>query len=168
MVDYQDSSHLNQWLFVSTDQMQECRSQANHDARVWLVGQDSQSIERDTGTSTDTETTPKSSSASAPTALFFACGYNEQKQKSKSEQGDPMTVDYAAQGPTKNGKGHEFLTPAEESTLISFYASKLATLIGPKASVPRLRRESKVTATAALLYRRFFLSNSVMIFGELS
>lgn len=60
--------------------------------------------------------------------------------------------------------GDDFLTPAEEATLVSFYASKLPNLIGPAAQVSRLRRESKVTATAALLLRRFFLSNSVMMF----
>ena len=36
-------------------------------------------------------------------------------------------------------------------------------LIGPKADLPKCRRDIKVTATAALLFRRFYLSNSVMI-----
>ena len=67
-------------------------------------------------------------------------------------------------GPQQAANGHPFLTLQEEATLINFYASKLPSLIGPLAQVPRLRRESKVTATAAILYRRFFLSNSVMLF----
>ncbi|KAL7570917.1 hypothetical protein ACA910_002550 [Epithemia clementina (nom. ined.)] len=174
MVDYQDSSQLNQWLFASNEQMEECRARANHDARVWLVEQDKQagvqpsdSSENTTninnnvsGTGADSSTPASKPSTAPPMALFFACGYKKNKEKDPSG----TTIDYTSQGPSKNIKGHEFLTPTEESTLISFYASKLATLIGPKASIPRLLRESKITATAALLYRRFFLSNSVMIF----
>ena len=163
MVDYQDSSHLNQWLFESTEQMEECRARANHDARVWLIEQEKASSQ-----STDPDNTGDASSkttTTTPMALFYACGYNQNKKKAKSENSsEPLQIDYISQGPWKNAKGHEFLAPAEESTLISFYASKLASLIGPKASISRLRRESKVTATAALLYRRFYLSNSVMVF----
>ena len=47
---------------------------------------------------------------------------------------------------------------------MDFYAAKLPSLIGPLAQLPRLRREVKVSATAALLFRRFYLSNSVMLF----
>jgi cyclin H len=61
------------------------------------------------------------------------------------------------------GNNHPYLTPEEEALLVSFYASKLPSLVGPSALVGRLRRESKITATAAMLYRRFFLSNSVMV-----
>ncbi|GAX23989.1 cyclin H [Fistulifera solaris] len=58
---------------------------------------------------------------------------------------------------------HEyFLTADEETTLVNFYAHKLPNLIGPHAL--RIRRESKITATAALFLRRFFLSNSVMLY----
>jgi len=41
--------------------------------------------------------------------------------------------------PQQTAKGHAFLTLQEEATLVSFYASKLPTLIGPNATVPRLR-----------------------------
>jgi cyclin H len=47
--------------------------------------------------------------------------------------------------------------------LVSFYGSKLPSLIGPMAQIPPLRRESKVPATAGMLLRRFYLSNSVMV-----
>jgi cyclin H len=59
--------------------------------------------------------------------------------------------------------GHPFLTAQEEGLLVAFYASKLPSLIGPMAQVPRLRRDVKVAATASLLFRRFYLSNSVML-----
>lgn len=72
---------------------------------------------------------------------------------------------YAAEedGPTHTADSKEFLLPEEENLLVSFYASKLPSLIGPQAQLPRLRREPKVPATAATLLRRFYLSNSVMI-----
>ncbi|KAL3784213.1 hypothetical protein ACHAW5_005265 [Stephanodiscus triporus] len=36
-------------------------------------------------------------------------------------------------------------------------------LIGPSAALPRCRRDAKVASTACLLFRRFYLSNSVMM-----
>ena len=66
-------------------------------------------------------------------------------------------------GPTHTEDSKEFLLPEEENLLVSFYASKLPSLIGPMAQLPRLRREPKVPATAATLLRRFYLSNSVMM-----
>lgn len=66
-------------------------------------------------------------------------------------------------GPTHSEDSKEFLVPEEENLLVSFYASKLPSLIGPTAQLPRLRREPKVPATAATLLRRFYLSNSVMM-----
>ena len=68
------------------------------------------------------------------------------------------------EGPAENPSGNDFLSPEEEGRLVDFYAAKLPSLIGPLAQVPRLRREIKVSATAALLYRRFYLSNSVMLY----
>ena len=67
-------------------------------------------------------------------------------------------------GPAENRTGDPFLTPIEEGRLVDFYAAKLPSLIGPLAQLPKLRREVKVSATAALLFRRFYLSNSVMLF----
>ena len=69
-------------------------------------------------------------------------------------------------GPTHTSKflgNHPLLTPADEATLITFYCSKIPLLIGPHAALPRCRRDAKVAATACLLFRRFYLSNSVMM-----
>ncbi|EJK54377.1 hypothetical protein THAOC_26002 [Thalassiosira oceanica] len=41
-------------------------------------------------------------------------------------------------------------------------------LIGPHATLPRCKRDAKVSATACLLFRRFYLSNSVMMFDPKS
>ena len=61
------------------------------------------------------------------------------------------------------GGGDPLLTPADESTLVSFYCSKIPLLIGPRASLPRCRRDVKVASTACTFFRRFYLSNSVMV-----
>ena len=94
-------------------------------------------------------------------ASYFARGWTKRFQEGKEETAEHYHA-LATQGPWENRKGKPFLTAQEEATLVAFYAPKLATLIGPKAAVSRLKRNSKVTATAALLYRRFFLSNSVL------
>lgn len=94
----------------------------------------------------------ESPSSSSTTPVHFACGY-------------PLSSsDATIEAPWNNKKENPFLNAEEETTLVSFYVSKIPALIGPKATVSRLRRESKVTATASLLLRRFFLSNSVMMF----
>lgn len=67
------------------------------------------------------------------------------------------------EAPKHSRDSKEFLVPEEENLLVSFYASKLPSLIGPMAQLPRLRREPKVPATAVTLLRRFYLSNSVML-----
>jgi cyclin H len=86
-----------------------------------------------------------------PPVFDFARGFNANE-------------DGMEEGPAENPSGHAFLSPEEEGRLVDFYAAKLPSLIGPLAQVPRLRREIKVSATAALLYRRFYLSNSVMLY----
>lgn len=140
MVDYEDSSQLNLWMF-KPDQLEKCRERANREARVFLTTP----LSVDTAADSDTKPTPP--------VYSFAAGYAKQ----------PQDMETDVNIPSENAKGHAFVTPQEESLLIAFYASKLPSLIGPLAQVPRLRRDAKVTATAALLFRRFFLSNSVML-----
>lgn len=89
---------------------------------------------------------------SPPPVECFACDFDPSKYPEDQEEG-PLELN-----------GSPFLNTEEEALLVSFYASKLPTLIGPQAQISRLRRESKVPATAAMLLRRFFLSNSVMMF----
>jgi cyclin H len=69
--------------------------------------------------------------------------------KSKSQQPPPQ---------------YRYVTPQQEMILIDFYGSKISSIIGPNAEIKRLRRESKVVATAAMIYRRFYLSNSVLLY----
>ena len=139
MVDYENSSQLNQWLFPSRHELSLCRAQANRNAREFIVKRMQQSD--------DTEST------TIVTPQHFAAAWNILA----------TTIDSAtAEEPPQTTTPDAFLTPDEETILIDFYAHKLPSLIGPQAL--RLRRDPKVTATAALLYRRFFLSNSVLLF----
>ena len=143
MVNYEESSQLKLWLF-KPEHLEKCRERANREARVLLAA---------TPYSEDT-----SDGESKPTLPVhsFAAGYASRPEEMVTGDDD--------NGPTQNAKGHAFVTPQEESLLVAFYASKLPSLIGPLAQVPRLRRDVKVVATAALLFRRFFLSNSVMLY----
>jgi cyclin H len=166
MADYGDSSQLNRWLFKSADELTACRAVANRKARDFLISSAGQPPKDETAstallTSTSTSTSAAAAAAAPLPVEWTASGYHQRvvdgKKSLTNDNDDP------SMGPWENDKGHAFLTPAEEAVLVTFYVTKLPSLIGPKAQVTRLRRESKVTATAALLLKRFYLSNSVML-----
>jgi cyclin H len=151
MVEYADSSQLNLWNFDSVEELDTCRSYANFRARTFL-------FERESSGNTTVASEESVSVVGSLPVSHFACdktGRTEMIQRGQN---------YAEQGPMASPTEKPYLTPSEEAVLVSFYVSKLPALIGPVAQVRRLRRESKVLATAASLYRRFFLSNSVMLF----
>eukprot|EP00980_Cylindrotheca_fusiformis_P008794 scaffold1869_cov122-Cylindrotheca_fusiformis.AAC.56 len=135
MCEPKESSQLQAWIF-KPDTLDACRARANRIARKRLVERQSNDSE---------------AAKNHPTVECFARHFT--KEKYMDEEEGPLEID-----------GNPFLDPSEEALLVSFYASKLPTLIGPMAQIPRLRRESKVPATAVMLLRRFFLSNSVMMF----
>jgi cyclin H len=137
MCDYGASTQLNNWLFRPQD-LEACRKRANLEARKYL-----------------TETTTNGDKSVIP-FYKFASGFSRRVQDGK-ENG--MDVDPPALTP----HGHPYLEPEEEALLVTFYAAKIPSLLGPFAQNAYLRREVKVTATAAALFRRFFLGNSVML-----
>lgn len=139
MCDYEASSQLKSWLYTP-DHLEKCRERANREARVFLAQPHDE-------TAQGGDTKPQ------PPVYSFAAGFAHRKEAMDSEDG----------GPAKSADGHPFLSPQEEGLLVAFYASKLPSLIGPMAQVPRLRRDVKVAATSSLLFRRFYLSNSIMI-----
>lgn len=134
MTDYPLSSQLNSWLYTP-ELLTQCRKRANAQARIHLSKED--------------KTLP------AP-VHSFACRFAKNVQEGR-ENTEPLEV------PSESKHGHPYLEPEEESILLAFYVAKLPSLIGPLAQNPYLRRDAKITATAALFLRRFFLSNSVMI-----
>lgn len=162
MCDPRDSSQLTTWLF-SPEDLDLCRSRANRVARKYLFELNNSlsaadtagtnSRDADSGGNNKTASAPSSSGASSPRVEYFAREFAKMKESFSKEDDGPWQTD----------DGDGYLTPEEEAVLVSFYASKLPSLIGPQAQVPRLRRESKVPATAAMLLLRFYLSNSVMV-----
>ena len=96
----------------------------------------------------------------------YVCHPSERSNVTK----DP-SIHYDEMGPwtspsssSSSSKMSRYITPQQEMILIDFYGSKISSMIGPNAEIKRLRRESKVVATAAMIYRRFYLSNSVMLY----
>lgn len=154
MCEPKESSQLTAWLFTP-DLLESCRSRANRVARKTLTAIATTATEapvegtEDSGNSSTSSKTPSSN----PPVETFARHFVEKIADYDGEE----------EAPLETKEKHPFLTPEEEAVLVSFYASKLPSLIGPMAQVPRLRRESKIPATAAMLLKRFYLSNSVMV-----
>lgn len=155
MVEYVDSSQFYLWHFASVEELDACRCFANFQARQFLYG-------RESGENAAAATAAEDSSST--TAVVGSLPVSHFACDSAKRAALLVAGSYAAQGPLTLPSGDLFLTAAEEAVLVSFYVSKLPALIGPGAEIRRLRRESKVLATAAALYRRFYLSNSVMLF----
>lgn len=151
MCEPKESSQLTAWMF-SPELLDSCRARANRVARKTLSKWNERSASS-TITPSASEEVSSSSKSSNPPVEKFAREYVEKHDKLDSEE----------EGPWETADGNPFLNRDEEELLVNFYASKLPSLIGPMAQVPRLRRESKIPATAAMLLRRFYLSNSVMV-----
>ena len=52
----------------------------------------------------------------------------------------------------------------DQEPLVHFHAHQIQKLIGPNAIFPLLKRRSSVLSTAIMLFRKFYLSNSVIDF----
>mmetsp|Transcript_15767 Transcript_15767/g.19225 ORF Transcript_15767/g.19225 Transcript_15767/m.19225 type:complete len:395 (+) Transcript_15767:84-1268(+) len=164
-MDYTSSSHISSWIFTSK-QLSELRTRANNEARRYLQKeqvkkrhqQQLEQQQQDDDVRVANEAggaTSSTSGSSTPLPVSFAKGYAHRTR----DHDMPMMTE--ASEPKEE---LPFLSPPEETTLLNFYATKLFSLIGPKAQHPPLRRDIKVASTAALLLRRFYLSNSVMVY----
>ena len=56
------------------------------------------------------------------------------------------------------------LSSDDQDTLVHFHAHQILRLIGPNAIFPGLRRSASSLSTAIMIFRRFYLSNSVIDF----
>ena len=52
----------------------------------------------------------------------------------------------------------------DQDILVHFHSHQIQRLVGPNALFPELRRSASVLSTAIMLFRRFYLSNSVVDF----
>lgn len=137
MTDYVSSSQSNAWIFTK-EELLSCHRRANYQATEFLIQQ-------------------KKDPQDAPTLRPFNFAVTLRKgDNTTAVDGSSMQID----DPDET----IFLTHNEEAELVRFYAGKIPFVVGPQAQISRLRFPEKVSATAGLLFRRFYLSNSVMMF----
>lgn len=93
------------------------------------------------------------STSSSPRVRKTASGYHNNNDNSNNK---------GKQNGEKKITVH--LSPEDQELLVHFHAHQIQRLIGPNAVFPALRRGSSVLSTAIMLFRRFYLSNSVIDF----
>ncbi len=159
-MDYRSSSHISSWKFTTT-QLTELRTRCNNRTRRLLIQELAKKKEQkkqQQESNSDILSAASQASPSAQLPVCFAKGYGN------IQNNDIMEIDGDDAECIAGTEELPFLTCQEETELVSFYATKLFSLIGPNAMSLPLRRDIKVASTAALLLRRFYLSNSVMIY----
>jgi cyclin H len=137
-MDYDKISHVSSWLFTA-DEIRGLRAKANREARIFIR---TQALTSASDTSSTSTSTPKPNSFAKFHDISTSIDSNNISMNSEDDM----------------------ITPEEETELINFYCSKLLNLIGPSATIHRLKRDIKVASTASLLLKRFYLSNSVICF----
>ena len=175
---YEESSQAIKWQLSSQAELNSLRERANRRARDVLSREESDSAaaggeDTEMADANESQTAESSKSSAAATnisleAFGFAESRGDRTKTASANQDDNhlMTEDDPNYGPTKTSSArgsNALLSPSDETALISFYCSKIPLLIGPHAMLPRCKRDAKVSATASLLFRRFYLSNSVMM-----
>jgi len=157
-MEYESTSHISSWSF-SASEIKAIRRAANNRARRLIIEanekiktKEEENEEHESNCDPSIpQSSPQAQLLSTQIPVSFAKGYQIKNGKDIME--DIIETDDLP-----------FLSPEEEVALVHFYATKLFSLIGPNAQHPSLRRDVKVPSTAALLLRRFYLSNSVMIY----
>ncbi|KAL7473388.1 hypothetical protein ACHAXS_013840 [Conticribra weissflogii] len=189
---YEESSQARKWQLSSQYELNSLRERANRRARDVLSGESSSTRGGDPETennrhgSSDPDggdvtpplpNNPQNPDGSIPCQVHgFASSRGERPKLLPPTTSDDATETsletlstpslnphYGPQLSSPARGSHPLLTPSEESLLLTFYCSKIPLLIGPHAALPRCRRDAKVAASASLLFRRFYLSNSVMM-----
>ena len=96
-----------------------------------------------------------------------------QKCREEAVRGAPkvrkFAAGYANRKPGKESEGSATTTPPpisqfEHERLVAFHAKELQTLVGPSAMFPALRMGSSTLSSAIMIFKRFYLSNSVIDF----
>jgi cyclin H len=154
-MDYKSLNNISSWNFTST-QLEEIRKRGNCRARNLLL-KDFEKKKEQKGREVHNDSSTASQSSAVQLPVSFAKGYG-----CKTKEIDAILHEKYAE--IKESEDLPFLSATEETTLVQFYATKMFDLIGPNALHPPLRRDIKVPSTAALLLRRFYLSNSVMFY----
>ncbi|KAG7363157.1 cyclin-like protein [Nitzschia inconspicua] len=135
-LDFDNSTQAKYWMF-DEQSLQECQEEA-----CKSVG--------------------SSKKNGTPLVRKAASGYHNKnscstKGKQNNGVGTATTSKFSTPVPTS-------LRPQDQEMLVHFHAHQIQRLIGPNATFPALRRSSSVLSTAIMLFRRFYLSNSVIDF----
>ncbi len=88
-----------------------------------------------------------------------ACGFQQRKHNADLDTAlSPLHLSVAAPDACVT------MATVDQDILIHFHSHQIQRLIGPNAIFPELRRSASVLSTAIMLFRRFYLSNSVIDF----
>ena len=126
-------------------------------ARAWMFERDSLSACKQCAVATTEETAGESSSVvrrhhkvSKSGAQKFASGFH---------------ASFRALNPSDSSiqSTQSDLSVGEHDLLVQFHAHQIQTLIGPTAIIRELRTSETVLSTAAIFFRRFYLSNSILL-----
>lgn len=134
-LDFDKSTQAKYWMF-DEESLRECREEASKS-----VGGD--------GSNTNKNGTPR--------VRKTASGYHHIRTTKGPQNGKGISVQTLPPPASP-------LTPEDQELLVHFHAHQIQRLIGPNAIFPALRRSSSVLSTAIMLFRRFYLSNSVIDF----
>eukprot|EP00978_Attheya_sp_CCMP212_P014965 scaffold38423_cov51-Attheya_sp.AAC.6 len=154
---FDTSTHARSWLF-SEESLKKCRETA-------ASGRSAQQL-------------PVGGSFNRVRVRNFASGYHSRFRDGVS---GPLSASVPYQDMSVDTPSHETSrarsnevdqpinqTPAlsvqDEERIVRFHAHLISFLVGPKALFVELKRDSMFVATAILLFRRFYLSNSVIDF----
>eukprot|EP00584_Thalassiosira_punctigera_P005008 CAMPEP_0172533396 /NCGR_PEP_ID=MMETSP1067-20121228/6122_1 /TAXON_ID=265564 ORGANISM="Thalassiosira punctigera, Strain Tpunct2005C2" /NCGR_SAMPLE_ID=MMETSP1067 /ASSEMBLY_ACC=CAM_ASM_000444 /LENGTH=415 /DNA_ID=CAMNT_0013318041 /DNA_START=31 /DNA_END=1278 /DNA_ORIENTATION=- len=172
---YEESSQATKWQLSSQAELNSLRERSNRRAREVLstCGDNFESVPADAGGGdVKMEDVSKEGGDSQKNMTNNPCevyGFAETRgdPPKATDLGDDiidsqqlMQESDPNYGPNRTSKtrgNHPLLTPGDESAFVTFYCSKIPSLIAI------CRRSAKVAATACLLFRRFYLSNSVMM-----
>ncbi|KAL7531479.1 hypothetical protein ACHAWF_003784 [Thalassiosira exigua] len=164
---FAESSQATKWQLASQVELNSFRERANRRAREALARDASGAADGDA----KADGGEKDGVPVAP-APGEVCGFDETRGDRPKAPADPderrplmgeSDPEYGPARASESRGGHPLLSPADEALLVSFYCSKIPLLVGPHAMLPNCRRAAKVASTACLLFRRFYLSNSVMM-----
>ncbi|KAL9180387.1 hypothetical protein ACHAXT_008357 [Thalassiosira profunda] len=161
---YEESSQAKKWR-LSPAELSSLRDRANRRVRDVLAREAEGGDGDGDATMGDAAT---EGGASNPLAVYGFADTRGDRPKATADDGGGAPLMQESDpnyGPTCTSAsrgGHPLLTPSDEASLVTFYCSKIPLLVGPHAMLSSCRRAAKVAATACLLFRRFYLSNSVM------
>jgi cyclin H len=141
---FEDSSQAKYFLFEDREALMSCKHRA--------------SVVRSLETGCDIDR-PKQPTKLIPQS--FACGYHHRPWDGGSMDESFTTQHFDAM---KNLSPPRRISTSDQEILIHFHAHQMHRLVGPSAIYPELRRSTSTLSTAVMLFRRFYLSNSVIDF----